>query len=166
MAVFSQRPLFDTTGKTLQQQIEVMSRQVDSVRAIATAKSELLNKMSLQLQDAIVLLQKAREVTIFDYKLFIDSLVPRMAVIYTSQSDFIFKTILQFNAIEASMQKGLTVYKPDQQRLIDRLSAKYIDIDKQHREAHQEFDNLLVLLDESIGVLEDLKKKRAEKQKQ
>ena len=89
-----------------------------------------------------------------------------MAVIYTSQSDFIFKTILQFNAIEASMQKGLTVYKPDQQRLIDRLSAKYIDIDKQHREAHQEFDNLLLLLDESIGVLEDLKKKRAEKQKQ
>jgi hypothetical protein len=166
MAVLSQRPLYDTTGKNLQQQMEVMSRQVDSLRAVATAKSDLLNKISEHYQDVLVLLYKARENTIFDHKQFIDSLVPRMVSIYTGSSDFVFRTILQFNAIQATMQKALTVYKPAQQKLIDTLSAQYMSIDKQRQEVHQEFDNLLILLDESIGVLEDLKKKRSEKQKQ
>jgi len=166
MAVFSQRPVYDTTGKNLQQQIEVMSRQVDSLRVIATAKSDLFNKISDHRQDVLVLLYKAREATIFDNKRFIDSLVYRMVSIYTGSSDFVFRTILQFNAIQASMQQALTVYKPAQQKLIDSLSVQYMDIDKQCQEVHHEFDNLLILLDESMGVLEDLKKKGSEKQKQ
>lgn len=162
-AVFSQRPVPDTSAKELQRQINALTRQVDSLRVIATNKSDQLNKASEQLENAVVLLQKARAATIFDYKLFIDSLVPRMVIIHASQSDFIFKTILQYTAITETMQKALNVYKPEQKKIVDSMSLQYIDIDNRRRAIQGEFDNLLIQLDDRMGALDELKKKAGAK---
>jgi hypothetical protein len=156
---FSQTHPRDTSIKDLQQQIAALNSRVDSLRAIATERSDMLNRLGQQRGDLFTRLQHAREATIFDPHLFVDSMVHRMYTIYNGKSDFTLKSIQQVIAFQQVMQKAATVYPPGQKALIDSLTVAYMAIDKPHQQAQQAFDDSLILLDKYVGELEELKKK-------
>lgn len=158
VVAYSQEPVYDTTGKSLQRQLKELSSIVDSLRIVANDRSSQRENASRQWETVLIALRKAREVTIFDPKLFFESLTYRMIFIMAGNADFMGKSIRQFNAVQESMRQAL-VHKPEQQKIIDSLSDQYIALDKQRLEIQKEFDDILIRLDYYISELDDVKKR-------
>jgi hypothetical protein len=156
--MFSQTPVSDTTGKSLRLQLDELTREVDSLKAIAIAKSKESEALAMELGNVQGQLQSVREATHYEPQLFIDSLLHRIVVIFTGRSDLIGRTMLQFVAVTETMGKAMSVHTPDQKKQIDGLTQQYIATNKQREAALDEFNKLLTMLDERSGALDKLKK--------
>jgi hypothetical protein len=156
--MFSQTPVSDTAGKGLRLKLEELTREVDSLKTIAIAKSKVSEALAMELGNVQGQLQSVREATHYEPQLFIDSLLHRVVVIFTGRSDLIGRTMLQFVAVTETMGKAMSVHTPDQKKQIDVLTQQYIAINKKREAALDEFNKLLTMLDERSGALDELKK--------